>query len=111
MTISEELRDIADMTNWEVLIREAADLIEEQQKRIAELENWHNIDNKQVTYLLEERSTAQTQIKVLRECIELYEQALSASWPEGAMGDAYEYWNQARIALAKTEGGADVTKN
>ena len=28
--------------------------------------------------------------------IELYEQALMASWPEGAMGDAFDYWNAAR---------------
>ena len=37
---------------------------------------------------------------------ELYEQALKASWPEGAMGDAFDYWNQARIArgaLAKVK--------
>ena len=40
---------------------EAADLIEQQQKRI-----------------------------------ELYEQALKASWPEGAIGDAFDYWNAAR---------------
>ena len=43
------------------LCQEAADLIEQQQKRI-----------------------------------ELYEQALLASWPEGAMGDAFDYWNAAR---------------
>jgi uncharacterized coiled-coil protein SlyX len=29
---------------------------------------------------------------------ELYEQALKASWPQGAMGDAFVYWNAARIA-------------
>lgn len=28
--------------------------------------------------------------------IELYEQALLASWPKGAMGDAFDYWNAAR---------------
>lgn len=28
--------------------------------------------------------------------IGLYEQALKASWPEGAMGDAFDYWNAAR---------------
>ena len=28
--------------------------------------------------------------------IELYEQALKASWPEGAIGDAFDYWNAAR---------------
>lgn len=32
------------------------------------------------------------------QIFELYEQALKASWPEGAMGDAFDYWNQARIA-------------
>ena len=45
----------------ESLVWKAADLIEQQQKRI-----------------------------------ELYEQALKASWPEGAIGDAFDYWNAAR---------------
>ena len=35
-------------------------------------------------------------IEAQQKRIELYEQALMASWPEGAMGDAYEYWNAAR---------------
>ena len=39
----------------------------------------------------------------LKDAIELYEQALMASWPEGAMGDAFEYWNAARAAIAKGE--------
>ena len=37
----------------------------------------------------------------LNAAIELYEQALMASWPEGAMGDAFDYWNAARAAIAK----------
>lgn len=32
--------------------------------------------------------------------IELYEQALKASWPKGAKGLAFEYWNEARKLLA-----------
>ena len=39
----------------------------------------------------------------LKAAIELYEQALMTSWPEGAMGDAYEYWNAARAAIANGE--------
>ena len=38
----------------------------------------------------------------LREQVILYEQALLASWPEGAMGDAFDFWNAARN-LAATE--------
>ena len=35
--------------------------------------------------------------------IELYAQALIASWPEGAMGDAFDYRNQARAATDSTQ--------
>ncbi len=34
--------------------------------------------------------------------IKLYEQAILASWPEGAKGKAFDFWNAARI-LATTE--------
>lgn len=36
----------------------------------------------------------------LLAAVELYEKALQASWPEGAMGDAFDYWNSARITIA-----------
>ena len=36
------------------------------------------------------------------EVIELYEKALKASWPNGATGDAFDYWNNARYLLAET---------
>jgi len=36
------------------------------------------------------------QVESLLAQIECYEQALKASWPEGAMGDAFDYWNAAR---------------
>ncbi len=36
---------------------------------------------------------------VLREAIQHYEAALKLSWPEGAMGDAFDCWNHARILL------------
>lgn len=32
----------------------------------------------------------------IAELVELYEQALTASWPDGAMGDAFDFWNAAR---------------
>ena len=35
-------------------------------------------------------------IKAQQKRIELYELALKASWPEGAIGDAFDYWNAAR---------------
>ena len=35
-------------------------------------------------------------IEAQQKRIELYEQALKASWPEGAIGDAFDYWNAAR---------------
>jgi len=36
------------------------------------------------------------EIESLHKQIECYEQALKASWPDGAMGDAFDYWNAAR---------------
>ena len=44
----------------------------------------------------------------LLEAIELYEQALKASWPDGAMGDAFDYWNAARVRSSDrdSKGGA-----
>lgn len=39
----------------------------------------------------------------LLSAAELYEQALKASWPEGAMGDAFDYWNSARAAIASVK--------
>ena len=36
-------------------------------------------------------------IEAQQKRIELYEQALKASWPEGAIGDAFDYWNAARM--------------
>lgn len=35
-------------------------------------------------------------IEAQQKRIELYEQALKASWPEGAIGDVFNYWNAAR---------------
>lgn len=37
-------------------------------------------------------------IDVLTKKCALYEQALKASWPAGASGKAFEYWNAARAA-------------
>lgn len=34
----------------------------------------------------------------LLAALDLYEQALQASWPEGALGDVFDYWNSARAA-------------
>lgn len=68
---------------------EAADLIEQQQKLIEE----------QALQVLSAQAQAQEnyeQLAAAQKRIELYEQALKASWPEGAMGDAFDYWNAAR---------------
>ena len=36
------------------------------------------------------------EIARLHHQVELYEQSLAASWPEGAIGDAFDFWNKAR---------------
>ena len=69
--------------------KEAADLIEQQQKLIEE----------QALQVLSAQAQAQEnyeQLAAAQKRIELYEQALKASWPEGAMGDAFDYWNAVR---------------
>ncbi len=38
------------------------------------------------------------QLEELKTATQLYELALKASWPQGAEGDAFQYWNDARIA-------------
>ena len=44
----------------------------------------------------QERDELRAQVLAQQARIELYEQALLASWPKGAMGDAFDYWNAAR---------------
>lgn len=41
-------------------------------------------------------SDAATEIESLRQQVTLYEQALLASWPKGAIGDAFDFWDAAR---------------
>lgn len=38
-------------------------------------------------------------LESLRIALNHYEQALKASWPEGAKGEAFTHWNEARKAL------------
>ena len=45
---------------------------------------------------LREQERLLRQLAAAQKRIELYEQALKASWPEGAMGAAFDYWNAAR---------------
>lgn len=42
-------------------------------------------------------------VRVLEDAIRHYEAALTAAWPQGAMGKSYEQWNAARIARAALE--------
>lgn len=42
---------------------------------------------------------ALAQPESLRIAIDHYEQALKASWTEGAKGEAFTHWNEARKAL------------
>ena len=58
----------------------------------------------------EEITKLREQVQAQAAVIELYEQALIASWPEGAMGDAFDYWNQARAATDSTQILAEVRR-
>ena len=46
---------------------------------------------------------AEKQRDELLSAVELYEEALKASWPSGAEYDAFEYWNYARKAIASVK--------
>lgn len=45
----------------------------------------------------------------LLSAVELYEEALKASWPSGAEYDAFEYWNYARKAIANVKENGGMT--
>ena len=64
------------------LCHEAADLIEAQQREL-------RVKDLTIGKMANDMAAAQKRI-------ELYEQALKASWPEGAIGDAFDYWDAAR---------------
>ena len=70
--------------------------VDELHEQLAEL-------NKDFNELFNEcEEYKETLLAVTRQrdaAIELYEQALKASWPDGAMGDAFDYWNSARAVL------------
>ena len=57
--------------------------------RIMELERELRVKDATIGQMANDMAAAQKRI-------ELYEQALKASWPEGAIGDAFDYWNAAR---------------
>lgn len=73
----------------DVLMAEAANLIEQQQSWIASLEQNARDADRLYKELDGKLAVAQKRIK-------LYEQALKASWPEGAIGKAFDCWNAAR---------------
>ena len=52
---------------------------------------------KQTDVFMDDLDEAADLIEAQQKRIELYEQALKASWPEGAIGDAFDYWNAARM--------------
>lgn len=53
--------------------------------------------------LIERLEAAENQRDELLSAVELYEEALKASWPSGAEYDAFEYWNYARKAIANVK--------
>lgn len=42
-------------------------------------------------------------IRMLRAAIIHYDVALKHAWPEGAMGESFHHWNEARKLLEKTK--------
>ena len=66
---------------------------------IERLRKWEEIpesDDAAFRFLMRLTDEAADLIEQQQKRIELYEQALKASWPEGAIGDAFDYWNAAR---------------
>jgi len=58
---------------------------------------------KTILELIERLEAAEKQRDELLSAVELYEEALKASWPSGAEYDAFEYWNNARKAIASVK--------
>ncbi len=50
----------------------------------------------QIDELTDSLASRDAEIAELRYRIELYEKALILSWPNGATGHAFDYWNSAR---------------
>lgn len=50
-----------------------------------------------------DRKAQAEQIRVLREAISHYDKALKHAWPEGAMGESFHHWNEARKLLKSTQ--------
>lgn len=47
--------------------------------------------------------TLTERVRVLREAISHYDKALKHAWPEGAMGESFHHWNEARKLLEATQ--------
>lgn len=63
----------------------------------------YEIEPALVIELIERLEAAENQRDELLSAVELYEEALKASWPSGAEYDAFEYWNYARKAIANVK--------
>lgn len=50
--------------------------------------------------LLDKVAELRQQLAEREKQIKLYEQALLASWPQGAIGEAFDFWNAARKLTA-----------
>jgi len=96
-----ELRELADDgfsiqgLNWRsTLLSHAADEIGQLRAEI-------RTDNGLINELHLSINALAAQNNELREALKYYEKGMSISWPQGANGEAYDNWNEARkIALA-----------
>jgi len=77
-------------------VLELIERLEAAEKQRDELNRLCEFNERTMTELLKQRDE-------LLSTVELYEQALKAIWPEGAMGDAFDYWNSARAAIASVK--------
>ena len=70
---------------------------------LAEARHQCQVANQEHFDMEQELEALKAQDKDVMEAIELYELALKASWPEGAMGAASDYWEMARGILEESK--------
>lgn len=91
----------ADLAETECRRRTLGEQLVEAQARL-ETSDGISRRNETIRLLDLDRAKLRQQLAKHEKQIKLYEQALLASWPEGAIGEAFDFWNAAR-KLATTE--------
>ena len=86
----------ADLAETECRRRTLGEQLVEAQARL-ETSDGISRRNETIRLLDLDRAKLRQQLAKREKQIKLYEQALLTSWPEGAIGKAFDFWNAARI--------------